>query len=213
MKNEENFTESYNIIPLFPTPVGEFRFENNFSKKEINFIQKQELTQNTGNDTSKNNYILTKSDELSRIRKFAINSVNLFYKEIYKPKTDVNLYITQSWCNYTKTNQFHHPHTHPNSIISGVLYIDGNDDSDRIIFVRDVGHQQIKVFPAEYNAFNAESWWLPAKSKTLYLFPSSLMHRVEPVKGDKTRISISFNTFVTGQLGTNDTLTELKLDN
>jgi hypothetical protein len=35
----------------------------------------------------------------------------------------VTPYITQSWLNYTETNQYHHKHEHPNSLVSGVFYV------------------------------------------------------------------------------------------
>lgn len=210
MKSNDNPVEDMLIHPLFPTPVGVFKFDKHINKKEMQFILNQETYNNSGNSTSTNTYILTSSEELMRIRKFLFNSAKCFFKNVYKHKDDVELYMTQSWCNYTKQGQFHHIHAHPNSFISGVFYVDGNEESDKIIFVRDIGYQQIKIFPTEYNAFNSESWWLPATPGTLYLFHSSLSHRVDPVQGEKTRISISFNTFLKGTIGSTDTLTELK---
>jgi hypothetical protein len=43
------------------------------------------------------------------------------------------------------------------------------------------------------------------------LFPSSLLHGVNPVEEDETRISLAFNTFFTGTLGTPKDLNELKV--
>ena len=45
----------------------------------------------------------------------------------------IEIYITISWINYTETNQYHHAHSHPNSVISGVYYIE-TDESDTITF-------------------------------------------------------------------------------
>jgi hypothetical protein len=53
-------------------------------------------------------------------------------------------YITQSWANYTKKNQYHHTHEHPNSFISGVLYINANEAHDKITMHKK-SYQQIKV--------------------------------------------------------------------
>ena len=47
---------------------------------------------------------------------------------------NVKPYITQSWLNYTRANQFHHRHEHPNSFVSGVLYINADKATDRINF-------------------------------------------------------------------------------
>ena len=49
------------------------------------------------------------------------------------PKEELDFYITQSWINITKPDEFHHEHFHTNSIISGVFYISTEED-DAITF-------------------------------------------------------------------------------
>ena len=43
------------------------------------------------------------------------------------------------------------------------------------------------------------------------MFPSSLTHGVDTKEGNNTRISLAFNVFVKGNLGTYDSATELIL--
>ena len=74
----------------------------------------------------------------------------MYFEEIYKPKSKVELYITQSWCNYTKENQHHHKHRHPNSFIYGVYYIDLNEQKDTF-FVLDTNSNPCEIKdPAEF---------------------------------------------------------------
>ena len=47
----------------------------------------------------------------------------------------------------------------------------------------------------------------------LILFPSSLPHRVDTTKGSDDRISLSFNVFPFGVIGSRDDLTELRISN
>ena len=54
------------------------------------------------------------------------------------------------------------------------------------------------------NFFNA--------SGDIFLFPSSLAHMVETKQGKNTRISLSFNVFIKGTVGSDRDLTELILD-
>ena len=54
----------------------------------------------------------------------------------------------------------------------------------------------------EYNALNAGIRSVENKSNTLILFPSGMDHYVETNESNKTRISIGFNTFVSGLIGT-----------
>lgn len=195
------------IISLFPTGVGCFQLDRDIKKTEFNFVKKLERRNNTGNFTSLENYVFN-NKQLKSLHKFCLDSANTYFKELWKPKEELQIYITQSWINYTSKGQFHHKHAHPNSFISGVFYLNANETSDKIHFVYEK-YRQIKVFPTEYNVFNSDSWWLPVNSGKLLLFPSSLEHMVETVTCEDERISLSFNTFLKGPIGQNETLTEL----
>ena len=130
-----------------------------------------------------------------------------FMTKIYAPKHRVTPYVTQSWANYTKPGQFHHKHAHPNSFISGCLYISAK--SDKIFFYRD-GYRQVEIPTEQYNLYNSNSWWFEVNEGDVILFPSSLTHMVETLGDKEERISISFNTFLKGTIGDPDTLTELE---
>ena len=126
------------------------------------------------------------------------------------PQDNVKLEITQSWINYTKTGQYHHKHAHPNSVISGVFYIQASKEIDKLFFYNE-SYQQIKIVPKEFHVYNSESWWLPVETGQLLLFPSSLTHMVATTSGEDDRISMSFNTFYKGKLGDEVALTGLTL--
>jgi uncharacterized protein (TIGR02466 family) len=122
----------------------------------------------------------------------------------------VSLYLTQSWANYTEVGQFHHKHSHPNSVVSGVFYPQADRAVDKIYFYKD-GYERIKIPAAEFNPYNSESWWFEVGAGDLILFPSHLTHMVETKVGDNTRISIAFNTFLKGYIGSDESLTGLHL--
>jgi uncharacterized protein (TIGR02466 family) len=130
--------------------------------------------------------------------------------KIICPSNKVKPYITQSWLNYTKKNQYHHKHQHPNSLVSGVFYINADEKLDKIKFFKE-DYQPIKLEIKEYNLFNSQSWWFTVKTGDIVLFPSSLTHMVETKEGDNTRVSLAFNVFVEGKIGDNKGLTELIL--
>jgi uncharacterized protein (TIGR02466 family) len=199
-----------NILTLFPTAVGKFQLDREFTKQELKFVADAERRPNMGNQTSVNNYIL-KEKPLKKLADFLLESANKYFQEVYKPKNDVNLYITQSWLNYTEKGGYHHKHAHPNSFISGVFYVNADVTKDKIFFFED-SYKRIAVPAKEFNLFNSESWWLEAGIGVLYLFPSSLTHMVETVQHEETRISLSFNTFLNGVIGDNHNLTELIIE-
>jgi len=194
---------------LFPTAVSFFDFGTDLTEVELNFIKNQEFRNNDGNKTSVNNNLFD-SPEIAEIARFCEESVAEYFKEIYAPKFGVQPYITQSWANYTSRGQWHHKHEHPNSFVSGVFYVQAQQDIDRIYFYKN-GYQQLKLPTDNYNLFNSDSWWLGVKTGQLVLFPSHLTHMVRTVETDETRISISFNTFLKGYLGDDMELTGLHL--
>ena len=64
--------------------------------------------------------IMMVQKKLASINKFIEKCLNNFYQSVFSPRDDVEIYITQSWLNYTEPGQFHHKHAHPNSFVSGV---------------------------------------------------------------------------------------------
>jgi uncharacterized protein (TIGR02466 family) len=190
---------------LFPTPVAFFNYTGELTN-ELAYIANLEQRNNQGNTTSRDNYVL-KDYHLQDLSVWIDSCINEYFMATASPRHKVALYTTQSWINFTKTGQYHHKHEHPNSIVSGVFYLQTNSD-DRIYFYKS-GYQQIKFATDNYNPYNSESWWYEAQAGKLILFPSSLTHQVPTVAETTTRISLSFNTFASGVIGENSELTEL----
>ena len=63
----------------------------------------------------------------------------------------------------------------------------------------------------KYNIWNSSSWWFGVETGQLVMFPSSTTHQVDTKKGNNTRVSLAFNTFYKGTIGSNSNLTELIL--
>jgi len=199
------------ISGIFPTPVYVSYMNRPFTQEEMNVFQNAEkkTVPNDGNVTSANNYILN-DPGLKNIRDILTAHTTEFIKRIYSPKYEMFPYITQSWINYTKENEWHHSHEHPNSFISGVLYINANEEYDRITFQKKT-YMQIKPIPNEWNMYNSETRFYTVKTGMIILFPSSTTHSVDNKGGDNKRISLAFNTFFKGTMGDNQQLTELIL--
>jgi uncharacterized protein (TIGR02466 family) len=198
-----------NTFNLFPTPVSFFKLPNDLTEEQVRFLKGAEQRPNEGNTTSKFREVLD-HELFADLKEFMMESLNTYFDNTISPMNDVKLRVTQSWLNYTKKGQWHHKHAHPNSIVSGVFYVNADKEKDKIFFYKD-GYKQLS-FPTErYNEYNSESWWLPVGTNELILFPSSLTHSVAPVETNETRISLAFNTFPVGDVGNDETLTGLKL--
>lgn len=199
------------IQSLFPTPVYMANINRKLTNRELSFVeeQKKHCQSNKGNINTIDNYILNKP-ELKKIKKFLEECCDDYLQKVICPKHNPKLRITQSWLNYTEENQYHHQHEHPNSVVSGVFYINADKQNDNIKFF-DRDYRQI--FPAidKFNSWNSTSWWFTTETGQLVMFPSSTSHQVDFKKGSNTRISLSFNTFYKGTIGENKDLAELIL--
>lgn len=205
MKEIEN-----HIFGIFPIPLYTTKLKRNFSDKENKYVKQiqSDVYKNQNNLTSNNNYVLN-NESFKFLKNELTDIVKDYFNKIIDSSNDIEPYITQSWLNYTKENEFHHRHEHPNSIVSGVLYVNA-DKNDQIIFYNNV-YQQIRFKIKNYNIYNGDAWHLPVETYKVILFPSSLSHGVEIKKGKNTRISLAFNTFVKGTIGDDQDLTKITL--
>ena len=195
---------------IFSTPIAKINLERELSFDETNFIINQRKKPRTEELVlqSENSKIL-EDIVLNDLKIFFEKSLNKFFQEVFNPATNVSLRITQSWANYSTIGRAHHEHFHPNSVISGVFYVDTNENSDKIFFCRDTPIIPYKINTEKVNMWSANEWWLSSEKGTLLLFPSNLKHKVDAVVGEKERISISFNSFFSGEIGDLDDLTQL----
>tara|TARA_R110000751_G_scaffold93898_3_gene183282 strand:+ start:183 stop:782 length:600 start_codon:yes stop_codon:yes gene_type:complete len=196
------------IHALFATPVYVTELSRKLTSKETNFKKIKQI-KNYGNHKSNDSYILN-TKQFSSIKKELDIAIKDYFNKIISPKNKITPYITQSWLNYTDTNEHHHKHNHPNSLVSGILYLNANEKFDKVEFYKD-DYNMIKPEIKNFNFFNSESWWLPVKTGQIMLFPSSLSHSVSIKKGTNTRVSLAFNVFIKGGVGSLNNLTRLVL--
>lgn len=197
------------INGIFPTPIYISSLNRELTNKELLFISntKLDVYKNEGNTTSNDNYIL--NHKVFNDLKIDLDlRVQDYFNKVLCTANTITPYITQSWLNYTETNQYHHKHQHPNSLVSGVFYINCDDKFDKIKFFKE-DYKTIKPEIKDWNLWNSETWWFSIKTGDIILFPSSLTHMVETKEGTNTRISLAFNTFIKGTVGNNKNLTEL----
>jgi uncharacterized protein (TIGR02466 family) len=145
---------------------------------------------------------------MADLKSFIQFYINHFMESIESPYNPVEAYVTQSWLNYTQPGEFHHKHEHPNSYLSGVLYINADPEKDKIYFYKS-GYKRIMLPTERFNPFNSESWWFSVGTCDMVIFPSYLTHMVEQTESKDTRISLSFNTFLKGYIGAEESLTSL----
>jgi uncharacterized protein (TIGR02466 family) len=204
------------ITSLFPQAISSSKI---IDKTQFeNLKSYSDLRKNAGNKATKDAYILNNpkyvglKTELEKI-------LEKHMIEVYDPEDfdNIKIFITQSWVNHTTTGEYHHPHHHTNSVLSGVLYLQVDPKIDGIMFSRSaVDFRPDTLFKFEttrYNSFNSETWNITGlETGDVIVFPSTLTHSVNTREDSSTtRISLAFNSFVKGRLGSYHKYTEVYL--
>lgn len=99
--------------------------------------------------------------------------------------------IKEAWVNLNDKNHFNYGHVHPQSTVSGCMYLKVNSTSGQIVFTNPTASVHYSL-PRDIDGF----WGAFNVSPTvgnLIIFPSYLEHYVEPNLSDETRVSIAFN--------------------
>ena len=199
------------LTALFPCPVGISHLGRSLTEQEKQTVELlgKDVKDNSGNYTSINTHVL-ELPEFATLKQNLEQKVSDYFAQVYDPQDSVQPEIILSWLNYTKQNGFHHKHNHPNSLISGVFYVNANPALDKINFY-DSRYYPIEIVAKNYNHYNSRMCEISVQSGDILLFPSYLEHGVEFVKHNLLRISLAFNVWVKGTVGTDDRLTTLSL--
>jgi uncharacterized protein (TIGR02466 family) len=104
--------------------------------------------------------------------------------------------INNIWVNINSKNSYNKDHDHPNSILSGSFYVDV-PNNESIVFTRprgiDTWQLSCSHSSKETDLSFGEVHYKPVEG-LLLVFPSWIIHRVEPNNSDEERISVAFNT-------------------
>ena len=189
------------MINLFAVPVAKSPIGRNYTDSELKYIESQlkRPSKAIDNYASPNKNVLA-HDELKDLQTIIQQHLDNYFKAVYNTSNNVALQITQSWLTLSRKGESHHSHTHPNSVVSGVLYVNvaGNDG---INFYRNEENLWFELEPSETNYYNSYKIHVATKVGDLVLFPSSVKHGVNKVTEDIRRVSLSFNTFFSGEMG------------
>ena len=209
------------LIPLFPTPIVKTNIGRDFTKDELQLLLSdipiwKDTATGEPNHRSKELYLFDKFADnkgLKDIKSFCKHQFNYYLKEIEGIDTNIaGLKFTQSWLNVNKPGEFHHQHVHPNSYLSGILYIKCLSD-DRINLEKPSQLPSVTIhFPIKkMTEWNATGRTQHINEGDFIIFPSWIPHYVNVNDTKETRVSLACNTFPTGEMGKYSSVSQLFL--
>ncbi len=199
------------LMNLFATPLHKSSLNRSFTDIELQFIKNQlgDPVRAISNHSSRNKNVLN-ADEMQDIRSALEKSLADYFKRVFNTANKVVLEITQSWLTVTRQGESHHSHIHPNSIASGVLYINVAEN-DGINFYRNEDMLWYDLVREQENYYNASRYFINAKAGDIIIFPSNVHHGVNAVEAEFERVSLAFNSFFSGELGRDEFSNSLKI--
>jgi len=196
---------------LFATPVIRSSLERGFTANEVAFFQQQlqQPIKAIANYSSQNKQVLAEA-AMESINARIQQSLDHYLQTIFATSNRVSLKVTQSWLTLTRKGESHHSHVHPNSVVSGVLYINVGQQ-DGINFYRNQDSIWYELLRQQDTYHNAYRYFIPVSVGDIVLFPSDLSHGVRELAEDVQRVSLSFNTFFEGELGCEEFANSLRV--
>ncbi len=139
--------------------------------------------------------------EFQQILKHVSETVRLIYQDLnYDPEFEP--WCDNMWAVINPRGAFNRYHTHPNTLWSGVYYVQAPADSGRVYFIDPRAQARMVTARMGENAAHQRETWSevyfePVEGRVI-LFPSWLGHEVEPNMSQQRgrasdRICISYN--------------------
>ena len=198
------------IAGLFPTPLLRIDIPPELSTACNAFDNTDMLhdkeSRNEYGVHSKNTYIMDEP-ECVDLKKFVLDLVKDFAQNTLMYDYD-EWTFSQTWVTWKEPGQQHVPHTHPNSVISGVFFYGyGEEGTPALQFHRNEfqGTGQSIMLKEKQDKrpspFAWKTFTVPFKPGTMLLFPSHFRHSVPMNETQYTRKSVSMNIVPKGVLG------------
>jgi len=196
---------------ILPISFYEFDAPETLAKDLLDYVTNLTYTKNVYNKTMN-----------SQVESFNFPSfTDWVHKCLEKVKQeeygDVNwqLYITQIWTNKSNYGEFHHKHLHPNSIVSGIFYLNDFEKGGGTKFFHPNPYYKVELSEVLNLSSKKRQHELidtvQTKFGKLVIFPSSINHTTVPHTSVDTRYTVAFNTFIKGVIGKTEEASYLQL--
>ena len=203
------------LVLLFPIPV--YFNDLNLPNEDVNFVMEQAYIRTDAQNgfLTLNKHILN-TPQLKNLKEKIHKHIQIFMYEKLKVSPKMKFKILNSWGLKHVKGDYALPHTHTNSLISGIVYLKTLKKGGKLIFHKNKMWENI--FPrciwaeyTEYNFITGEDFTVAPKPGAIILFPSSLNHSVTQNQSDENRYSLAFNIYTEADLGLQKNIDELSI--
>ena len=203
--------DEYEITSLWPIPLFETTI-NPIPPVCVDYIKNVEYSRypadNGFGSVSKS---LLNDPVLAPLKKIITDVTREYLYKILDIDESIDFQMTNSWAVKHLKGDESGPHFHGNSMFSGILYLQTDENSGDILFLKDKDWYNIFTdtilvpFKGEnLSIYNTQGHQLRPKDNLLILFPSLLRHAVTPNESDIERYCVAFNFFGFGKYGYDD---------
>ncbi|MEO0412268.1 MAG: TIGR02466 family protein [Pseudomonadota bacterium] len=188
------------VAALFPTPV-----------MHVKQLVDHDLLESMNDDLARQDWFTNKHTDLlthTEVVKPTSSPIFLKLRKAILPKLvdfgallfgeALKWHVKECWINVLHKGGHQESHSHANSFISGVVYLNGSHPSSNLVIHRNSGGGQTYMFvnsheTADINPYNAAKWQSDdIEPGDMILFPSYMLHEVPVNQGEK-RVSMAFN--------------------
>jgi uncharacterized protein (TIGR02466 family) len=199
------------IIPIFPTTLYKEKCSLTLTNEEMSVLSKfSGVASSLGNIQSDYSTVL-ENPALIRLKTEIQKHLDFYFRNIMKISETSDIYITDSWINYTTKNSEHRMHTHTNSILSAVYFLKVKDSVPFLTFTKKDPYFPLDFASTEYNMYNSSEWNLEVTDGDIVVFPSNVWHHVKTNLSDTPRVTLALNSFVKGSVGNANTGTDIHI--
>lgn len=143
------------------------------------------------------------------LRQVIYDCSNDAWKQLGADTSKAQLQPTQVWLNRVLAGGGHLAHYHPNSVLSGILFLQTHPVPT--VFQR---HTLYATLPVRWWADHNTEWEstpVEARRGRLIVFPSNIHHMVPQNTTEQDRLVVAWNTFPKGEIMPEDQLCQLVL--
>ena len=183
---------------LFGTPI--LQTSAAVHTRTLEFVKSQKFTNHGNGYMPAENFL--EYSEMQTVKNYITQKVKEYLYGDCGISREIIPELVTSWVNLHKKGDWGQQHSHYNSVVSGVWYLDTTPESGEFII-----HPDNKLFgnlldlPRRvYNEFNGDQYAFTPQNGDLLLFPSNMKHSVTSNNSDKERLSLAFNYMVRGNV-------------